>query len=196
MRRLGIFVFYDERGKVGKYVEYLLSEICQNVSDLYIISNGDLVEESRERLKKYSHNVYERENKGFDGGAYKNVICNIIGLENFKNWDELLLVNDTFYGPFWSLSNVFQEMSKSQCDFWGLSIHEENTRLSIKKHIQSYFLVIRKKLLWSDEFTEFWIGLKDINSFESAVKNFEITFTQFFAGHGYRYDALDRKSVV
>lgn len=193
MRRLGIFIFYDKQGIVGKYVEYLLTQIKDNVDDLFIVSNCILTNASKEIFLTYTNNIIERENCGFDGGAYRDVLCNVIGLNNCKKWDELLLINDTFYGPFCPLSTIFKKMETSPCDFWGLSIHGDNkgnTQRNISRHLQSYFLVIRSELLKSSYFSEFWLRMKKINSFRAAVDNFEIEFTQFFFKCGFSYEAF------
>ncbi len=193
MRRLGIFVFYDKQGIAGKYVEYLLTQIKNNVDDLFIVSNCILVKASKELFLTYTNNIIERENYGFDGGAYRDVLCNVIGLNNCKKWDELLLINDTFYGPFCPLSNIFKRMENSPCDFWGLSIHGDNkgnVKRIISRHLQSYFLVIRSEMLKSSYFSEFWLKMKDIDSFIDAVDNFEIEFTQFFSKYGFSYETF------
>lgn len=191
MKRAAIFVFFEKEGIVGKYVEYLLSEIQQNVIDLFIISNGRLRKEEKDKLYGFTDYVYERENEGYDGGAYKEILCDIIRFSNLKNWDELLLVNDTFYGPFCPLLSIFEQMEPLPCDFWGLTLHGErrDEYISIAEHIQSYFMVIRSKMLHSRYFSDFWLDMRNIHSFQEAVSNFEIEFTIFFSKHGFTYDA-------
>ncbi len=190
MKRAAIFVFFEKEGIVGKYVEYLLSEIRQNVSDLFIVSNGRLIKEEKDKLYAFTDSIYERKNEGYDGGAYKEIICDIIGFSNLKNWDELLLVNDTFYGPFCPLSSIFERMESLSCDFWGLTLHGErkDEYVTIAEHIQSYFMVIRSKMLHSRCFFDFWLEMGNIRSFQEAVNNFEIKFTSFFRKYGFTYD--------
>jgi len=193
MKRLGIFVFYDKDGIVGKYVEYLLTEIKSVVDDLYIVSNSILTAMSKEIFLSYTNNIIERKNKGFDGGAYKDILCNVIGFDNCKQWDELLLVNDTFYGPFCSLFSIFHKMESSACDFWGLSIHGDkkvNDYYIIHRHIQSYFLVVRSNLFHSARFSKFWLDMETAESMRSVIDNFEIVFTQFFTEYGYTHDVF------
>lgn len=191
-KRLGIFVFFDKDGFVGKYVEYLLKEIKRNVSDLYIVSNGELPNESKEKLHNFTQYVYIRENKGYDGGAYKDVLLNVIGPSNYKKWDELLLVNDTFYGPFCPLSSLFDMAELSKCDVWGLYINGERERpdMYMYEHIQAYFLVIKSRLLWDRKFEGFWRNMKETNSYLSTIKNFEVAFSKYVVDNGFTYDAL------
>lgn len=191
-KRLGIFVFFDKDGFVGKYVEYLLKEIKRNVSDLYIVCNGELPNESKEKLHNFTEYVYIRENKGYDGGAYKDVLLNVIGPSNYKKWEELLLVNDTFYGPFCPLSSLFDMAELSQCDVWGLYINGERERpdMYMYEHIQAYFLVIKSRLLWDRKFESFWKNMKETNSYLSAIKNFEVAFSRYLVENGFTYAAL------
>lgn len=197
MKRAAIFVFYEKEGIVGRYVEYLLKDLLQNVSDLYIVSNVKLEKEEKDKLYVFTDKVYERENKGYDGTAYKDILCNIIGFSNLERWDELLLINDTFYGPFYPFSCIFEQMEKRVCDFWGLTLHGERKSVQpIVEHIQSYFMVIRSGMLHSEKFTEFWNKMGTIHSFEDAVNNFEIEFTGFFSQHGVTYDVwMDTASL-
>lgn len=191
-KRLGIFIFFDKEGFVGRYVEYLLEEIMCNVSDLYIVSNGELTNESKEKFHNFTENIYIRENRGYDGGAYKDVLLNVIGPSNYKKWDELLLVNDTFYGPFCPLSSIFELMETSKSDVWGLYMNGERKRPDIHmyEHIQAYFLVIKSRLLWDKKFEEFWIRMNETNSYLSTIKNFEVAFSRYLLDNGFTYDAL------
>lgn len=51
MKRLGIFYCFDEDGIIDEYIIYLLNDIFQNLDELCIVYNGDLTDESIEKLK-------------------------------------------------------------------------------------------------------------------------------------------------
>lgn len=57
-------------------------------------------------------------------------------------------------------------------------------------HIQAYFLMIRQEMLKSDYFWDFWERLDNIDSYDSAVKKFEIAFTNYFLSSGFVCDTL------
>ena len=99
MKRLGIFVFYDKAGIVDGYVTYLLSQMKSVLCRLIVVSNVQLNQKEKSKLLDYADEYFERENKGFDAGAYKDTLCNFIGWNEVKKYDELLLFNDTFYAP-------------------------------------------------------------------------------------------------
>lgn len=114
MRRLGIFSFFDKDGIVDTYIEYLLMDLMLVIDKLIVVVNGKLCSAGREKFEKYAANVILRPNKGFDAGAYSEIIVNVLGEEEIKKWDEIVLCNDTFYGPFVSFCDIFNEMSKKK----------------------------------------------------------------------------------
>ena len=141
MRRVGVFVFYDFENKWDSYVDYLLDSICPLLSKLIIVLNSKLDEQKTNELEKWSDLIIERENVGFDAGAYKDVILKL-GVSFFQDYDQLIFFNDTFYGPIYPWNNMFDTMEKQKADFGGI------TRLknSVKKdgtldpeRLQSYF---------------------------------------------------------
>ncbi len=187
MNRIAIFIFYDPEGKVDKYVEYLLGELKKNTNKLIIVGNGEITEESVSILSRYSKEIIIRENEGFDGGAYKHILLENMGKEECKELDELVLMNDTCYGPFIPFSQMFKEMEMCPCDIWGLTKHEAFTLNGIRRqaHLQSYFLCIKQRVLLSDVFWSFWEDLQIPNDFDSAVSNFEIAFSESMTSSGF-----------
>lgn len=107
MKRLGIFVFYDKDGIVDNYIDYLLEDLSKSLSDLIIVVNGILNDNGKKIFLRYTDRIVIRKNIGFDAGAYVDILLNYIGQENLKKWDELILCNDTFYGPFIPFSDIF-----------------------------------------------------------------------------------------
>lgn len=151
MKRLGIFSFYDKDGIVDSYIEYLLDELVTVLDKLIIVVNGEVNEEGRSLFFRYTSDLIIRENKGFDAGAYADVIANVLG-DSIMDWDELILCNDTFFGPFVPMKSIFEKMEKERFDFWGLNVVESK----LLSHIQSYFLVFGAKILHSGDLTEYF----------------------------------------
>lgn len=193
MNRMAILAIYDRDGIVDDYITYLLSELKLVTNTIVVVANGYLREESISALKAYSDIFIQRENVGFDAGAWKCAICQLGN--KIDDYDELVLLNDTFYGPLYPFEIIFQKMKYRQIDFWGLTAHgysPDNYHLSpygyCPKHIQSYFLVIRKNMLHSEEFHKYWANLPTFNSFEETVCKNEYVFTKTFEDLGYIWD--------
>lgn len=149
-KRLGIFCFYDKDGEVDTYVNYLLEELRTVLYKLIIVVNGKITETGRNILLKYADDFIVRPNRGFDVGAYTDVLKQT-GCMDWENWDELVLCNDTFYGPFVPMKDIFVKMEDKDVDFWGLNILERG----LLSHIQSYFLVFRQKILSSNDLLKY-----------------------------------------
>ncbi|MCM1047755.1 MAG: rhamnan synthesis F family protein [Clostridiales bacterium] len=198
MKRMGIFVFYDASGIVDKYVEVLLDSMQEVLQRVVIIINGGIRNNEYNKLKKYSYDIYVRENVGFDAGAYKDIFTKYLAEEDFRQWDEIVLFNDTFYGPLYSWKETFNKMEELDVDFWGLSrnINAQMEGNIIPSHIQSFFLVCRKSLIMSELWEEFWRNLKYPSTLQEAIKCFELNFSVFFTQNGFKSGALTDSAEI
>ncbi len=193
MKRLAIFFYYDNDGIVDDYVFFLLDDIIKNVDKILIVVNGKLKPKYQAKLKNKYKNIIYRENTGFDVWAYKEGI-EYIGWQYIKNYDELILFNHTIFGPLLPFSKMFNEMSKRDLDFWGITKSLGNVVLHqpveaiIAEHIQSYFIVVRNKLLKDKSFKSYWDSRPPINNFNDALTKHEFIFTEYFSKKGFKYD--------
>lgn len=200
MKRLGIFLMCDSKGEVNDYVIYLLKDIIKNLDDLYIVSNGYLLDVEREKLSEFTNDIYERENIGFDFGGWQDAILNKIGFDKIREYDELVLINDSFFGPLYPFAEVFDSIDE-EIDFWGLSVHGETNNVFgycpygyRPQYLQTYFLAIRNRMLKSDEFENFWMNLPTITKFEEVGERISCVFTKYFSDLGYKWCAYSDTS--
>ncbi|MBR6344907.1 MAG: hypothetical protein IKR70_04155, partial [Lachnospiraceae bacterium] len=194
INRLGIFLTYDPEGIVDDYIGYLLDDISPLFSKLVIVCNGFLLPESREKLEKYSQNIFVRENKGFDFCAWKEAMFDYLGYARVREYDELVLFNDSFFGPLHSFSHIFGYMENRQYDFWGLSVHGEvNTVKNMcpygyrPRYIQTYFISFNKRMLNDEVFIQFWKGIPVYSNFQEVSEKCSAVLTKFFEDRGYRW---------
>lgn len=200
-RRYGIYVFYDKDGIVDEYNYYFLEDLRKNLSRLLIICNGDVRPEGLERFQKIADEVVVRENKGFDITSYKLGIERY-GYEELSQFDEVMVLNSTTYGPFYPFSEMFAAMDQRDVDFWGITKFHQvpfDPFGTIKygyipEHIQSYFMVFRRSLFETEDFQNYWRNLPQINSYEEAVGFYETVFTKDFSDKGYKWDVYVNSS--
>ena len=64
MNRIGVFVFYEESGKVGNYILYLLKNMKPFFASMICMSNVSLAKEEYEKLAPFFDKIIIRENKG------------------------------------------------------------------------------------------------------------------------------------
>lgn len=191
--RLAIFFFFDKDGIVDDYIPYMLNDLNKNISELMVICNGNLSEEGKKKLKTITPNIIERENVGFDVWAYKAGL-EYYGWKNLSRFDEVILLNFTMFGPLYPFKDMFDYMDAKDVDFWGITKHHEVSYDAfgtckygyIPEHIQSSFLVVRRSLLLSKEYQEFWNSMPMINSYADSVGYYEAIFTKEFIELGFK----------
>lgn len=182
MKRLSIFSFYDPDGIVDSYISYLLDELKSVSEGLIIVINGMVNNEGKALFKQYTDQIYLRENKGFDGGAYAYIIENVLG-ESVRTWDEIILCNDTFFGPFIPLKTIFAEVEPKGYDYWGLNFNDRK----LWRFIDSYFLVIGKNIIRSGDLEYYFKN--NVNQYEEDIVNiywdFEMGLYSYICDKGY-----------
>lgn len=176
MKRICFFCFYDKYGVVDDSVEYLLNELKLNSDRLIIAVNGCIEPISMQKLYRFSKEIFIRKNVGFDAGAYKDIMFHYLNQEEIMKYDELILCNDTFIGPFIELKSIFETMDKKKCDFWGITCVD----WKFLPCIPSYFLVFRSAIIHSIHFYKYWIENIDENTME-----IEDVYGQFETGLFY-----------
>ena len=192
IKRLAILIIYDPDGIADDYIFYLIEALKKNVTQLAVVCNGEMQPNDIERLKKCADYTFVRENKGFDCGAFKDVLTNLIGWDEVYEYDELVLVNDSCYGPLFPLEEVFDTMAKRSCDYWCITMggamlrNFGNDSALWPEHIQPYFLTVRSNMLKSLDFRRFWDELKYPETYLEAVTQYELRFTDFFTDLGYK----------
>lgn len=185
--------------QVPAYVLYLAEEIQKLGGTFYIAVNGEIEEKSRLRLENLCDQVVLRKNEDYDIGAYREIILGQINAGTLADYGQVVLMNDSFYGPFYPFTDVFAEMDGCGTDFWGLSAHPKTQvrdQYFIEEHLQSYFLVINRRMFQSSAFFQFWADLPvKISSRELAIECFEKKFTQYFSKRGYSWASYIDKDL-
>lgn len=194
-KRLALYIFYEREGFVSDYVKYYVKAMKEITDRLVFIVNGQIQPEGRKEIEALGAEIFNRENKGLDFGAWKEAILSI-GFPEIEKYDELILCNCSSYGPVYPLSEMFTEMESRKCDFWGITKHpatgkpfiEGDPSTAIEEHIQSYFLVFTKRVVESNGFQKWWTELKSYSDWAWEIVNHEIRFTQYLYKCGFSYD--------
>jgi len=207
MKRIATYCFYDPKGEVARHKVYYLSQLVKFVDRLVIVCNGELTVEGRDILEQFTEDVIVRENEGFDFWAHKTGL-EYIGWDNLVEYDNYLLCNDTCYGPIFPFDEMFEEMDKRDCDFWGavLNTGDENVAEHggipfpegyVKAFLSGVFININSRILKSYEFKRFWDALEDISNYSEAFIYGEYNLTYYFRKCGFKYDSYhDSKAFM
>lgn len=193
-RRALAFLLYDPEGLCDQSTLRTLEGFRPFIEHLLVVSNGALQRESRDAVAAIADDVIERDNVGFDVGAYRDALSHI-GWDALAEFDELLMVNYTFFGPVGSFEPVLDRMWEEPVDLWGITDHPSVTpdpitgKGTMPAHLQSFWLGVRNPILKDNAFRRFWLDLPDPNTYEQVIANFETRFTQHFARLGFKWKA-------
>ena len=138
MKRICILSIYDNDGLIDDSEEFYISSMADAVDRLIIIIIGSLRPNQQQKLKKYNLEIYSKENKGLDTAAYKEALEKYISIEEMKRYDELILSNDTNFGPLIPFVNIFEEMASKACDFWGINYANAGLRAHLQSDLRAF----------------------------------------------------------
>lgn len=195
MKRAAVYMLFDAKGVVGEYVVHKLDRLREHVQRIVVVSNGPLRAEGRSALEALGLEVVERENVGFDVWAYRAGLEHL-GWDALAQYDELLLLNYTFYAPIFPFAELFTEMGRRAVDFWGITAFRGPVPNAftghgvIPYHLQSHFIAVRKAMLSAPAFREYWQGLPPIESYIDSIVKHEIVFTEHFEALGFRHSCF------
>lgn len=194
VQRCAIFLFFDKDGIVDKYIENMLADLQKNVDYLLVVCNGFVDFQGLKRLKNVSNEVLCRANLGFDVGGYREGLF-YLGWKELEKYDEIVLMNYTFFGPLYPFKEMFDTMSERDVDFWGLTkFHKVDgdpfhaiSYGYIPEHLQSHFLVLRREFFMSYQYRDFIMNMKNPNSYTESICSYEAIFTKYFSDLGFQW---------
>ncbi len=190
-RRVIFYLLFDPRGNVDDYVPYKLSRLREFADHIVVIANGGVKQNDLAVLQGVSDEVWERDNIGFDVEGYKWAIAEFG--DRMNDFDELILMNYTWFGPVGDATPLFDRMGALEVDYWGVTDHAAFTPNPITltgtmpSHIQSHWIAVRSRLLRSEEWKQYWTEMPPIRSYSDSILNHESRFTQHFEKLGFSY---------
>ena len=189
MNRLCVYMTYNRENAIYEYIGIALKELKKCCSKIYLVCNYEKIRTGMEYVVPYTEEIFYRPNKGYDSGAYKDVLRSLLGWEEVYRYDELLLVNDSFFGFFYPLEDSFKLMDREDCDFWGMTGQTagafQNPAYKFDAHIHSYFFVFKKKVFHSRSFRIFWEQFSYPENFREAIVAFEIGLNAYLRQQGF-----------
>jgi lipopolysaccharide biosynthesis protein len=182
-KRVAAFVHYDRRGRLHDYVLYYLKCLRGAGFEIVFVSNAPLLPaESVAKLKPLCALILRRKNIGYDFAAYKDAIGTV---GNVADLDELLLVNDSVYGPFEDMAAIISRCDPERAAVWGIT-----DSWFRRFHLQSYFLLFTRPALTSEIFARFWKNVRYVQSKRWIIEKYEIGLSRAMIQNELRCAAL------
>ncbi|MGL4318366.1 MAG: rhamnan synthesis F family protein [Pseudomonas sp.] len=216
-RRACLFASYDPNGLIDDYVvDYLRA--LQRHADIYFLSDAQLPASELQKLNGLVKGAWAVRHGEYDFGSYSRLARFYVGWETLKQYDEVILANDSCY-LLHSLDELFGEMDKRQCDWWGLqatkglsatrhvksnSFDKKIPLTEVKKkllssyerddfydfHIGSYFLVFRQPVLQEGSLARLLDGAKKQPNKKAIIQAYEIGLTRTLINRKFEFDTF------
>ena len=105
MKRLVIYFHYDPAGRIDTACRIAV-QAMQKYAKVLFVTNGTLTPADRVWVRQAGAGRIERDNTGFDVGAYKEALLTL-GREKLTEYEEVILMNFTLAGPVCPLGPMF-----------------------------------------------------------------------------------------
>ena len=187
-----LFVSYAANPTIKEHVaHHIKALVAQGIAVVLILNTDvDIYEVERLFMPELS-GLYVRENRGFDFGAWSHIYT-LIKVD--ASVERLYLVNDSLIGPLTDrmFGSLIEKVRVSKADFIGLTANAEPFF-----HIQSFFLVIGKKLLNDQRFKNFFGNLWNLPTKDMVIDFYEKRFANLVMNLGFETEVLfDTRHLV
>lgn len=179
-----LFMHFDRYGNVRAQILHYIRELVANGRSVVFVTNsGQLTPAAMASLQPLCAGIIIRANQGYDFGAWRE------GIEFLQlpraDTEELILANDSIFGPVRPLAEMLARIDYGVADIWGLT-----ESWQYRYHLQSFFLAFGKAALQSRAFAKFWDSVRPVPVKAYIVRQYEIGITQAMIKGGLRCAAL------
>jgi lipopolysaccharide biosynthesis protein len=182
-KRYLVYASYDRSGLIADYVVDQVAALATlGYRTLFVSTSPRVAADQAAKVAPYCWQIVHRRNLGHDFGSYKEGIRRIVTLDEVDN---LLLMNDSCYGPLFDLAVADRHGRASGCNLWGIT-----DSWNSKYHIQSYYLLFDNAAVRSRAFRQFWASLLPYQSRELTILNGELRLTRHLVRSGMKANAL------
>jgi lipopolysaccharide biosynthesis protein len=194
MKRIAIYNFSDSDGIVDEFIPNMLAKLRPFVHRIVFVALYKLSDSGLASVEKLVDDVVRCERGGFVVNGYAAGL-EAVGWEEIRRQDEVLFLDDSFFGPLYPFAELFGEMDKRDCDFWGLVARNGGNdnpfdpSRKVPPHLRLQFLGVRRKMLASSTFEDFWRDLPTLGTYNDYIQFCEFTFTGHFTEAGFKSDS-------
>ena len=173
-RKVCLLAGFDKDNIIQDYVVFLVQELSK-ISDVYYFADGNMSQIELSKIRAYTKYAQSSPHNGKDFGSWQ-YLMHYIGWKTLENYDEMIICNDSIYGPMTNIEDIFDYMELRNYDFWGLT---ENYHSNY--HLDSYFMVFNQNIIKNCKFQEFWKSITP----ELGAKSYETILTPFLTELGF-----------
>lgn len=183
-QRVAVFASFSSDGFLPAQVLPYLAGLKPLTKAIVIVCDNDLAPGEREKLAPFAAHIITGRHGEYDFGSYKRGIA--CAQENglLDDADDLILCNDSCYGPVGSFAPMFEAMEARGLDFWGATDSHQ-----FSYHLQSYWVVLGRKVFRSDTFKGFIEGVQKKENVQQVIQSYELGLTKCLMEAGFKAGA-------
>ncbi|MBF0207698.1 MAG: hypothetical protein HQK53_12490 [Oligoflexia bacterium] len=180
---LCLFASFDPQGIIQPYLIRYLQQLSQlDIEIIFVSTSPTFRNEEIKKIFLFCSKIILRKNTGHDFGSWATAIKLLQNEKiDFSRYKNILIANDSLYGPLFDLRPIFDKMEKMNVDFWAMTESFE-----IKYHLQSYFIVFNRSLILNPSWINFWKDYKLYQNKRSIIYFGEITLSQYLIRKGFK----------
>lgn len=186
--RTAVVASYFGDGVIPPALVYFLRGLRGVTDNIVYVADCPVRPEEVEKLRGIVTVAKFERHGQYDFGSYRRglAIARAKGLLAAERADELVVANDSCYGPVYPFAEGFAKMAARDVDFWGYMGYKAFG--STPDFIQSFFYVFRRRVIDSGKLDEFLGGVRGKIERDKVIAKFEWQFTRFLAAAGFRWD--------
>jgi|SRR5579859_558314 len=182
-KKIAILVHFSSNKFFADYFVYLLRALDDAGFSTIVVSNAKKIDdESAEAIRPWCGRLIHRKNVGYDFGAWRDAIT---ASPEVAAAEQLLIVNDSIFGPTHSLAEILERCRFDQADVWGMTDSFDG-----RYHLQSYFVLFGTKALRSEAFAKFWRTARYVGHKHAVIHKLEVGLSQAMLKAGFKLQAL------
>lgn len=180
-RKLVLFAHHDPQDEVDDYVRFYIEKLYSLGSTIIFVSGSPYLKEaSASKIAAFCSGIYTRHALSRDFGLWHLAWHQM----KHKGWDleafdQLLLANDSVYGPLFDLREMFSQFAGA--DMYGVTESKQQF-----PHLQSYFLLWDLNPQTRTFIEDFWRDFRYVVRKEKLIKRCEIGISQHARQCGLR----------
>lgn len=179
IKKICIFSSFSERETLDSYIKLYIEELLKYHDKVILVTNKrNLNNEVYTYLKSIGVELFLVENEGLDFGMWYKVLKTL----DIKTIERLSLVNDSCF-LIRTLDGLFKWVDNNLFDYSGIS---DSTYSN--KHIQSYFLVIKKPAIQT--VFEYFMVNGIINGKLEVISVYEIGLSKHLMELGFKIGSM------
>ena len=182
--RTAIVSCYFSAGVIPETLLILLRGIKEAADNIILIGDCPVFPAELKKLDGLVWYADFHRHCQYDFGSYKKGLQFLRGAGALDggNIHELVMMNDSCYGPVYPFPEVFRNMEKEPCDFWGLTGYRGE---QLDHHICSYFMVFRESVLSSNALEAFFERIYGVFDHYKVIALLETKLTRFLREKDY-----------